>query len=283
MRIGAGITRPVSTKIGALDFDHWISREWSRRLVLVSHRKRFIFIKPPKTAGSSLESLLRRWCLTDPEAPGLDSHVFPETVSNYGIVTESGNTRPVTRGIRPHSTIAQIRQFLGNSVFEDYLKITIVRNPYDRAVSMFWWHLAQNNPSMKEALELASPRGIRRALGFWLHSESKFVRWAHLAKFTNPALLGPNSLILKYEELNDQCELLLDRLKIPHGYRRLPSYKKGIRPQSFAIRDHFNWPTSLAVLAKFHWEFQNFNYPLSIPRMATISNPPRPRDTRREP
>ena len=212
-----------------------------------------------------MESLLRRWCLPNPNELGLESHVFPETISNFGIVTESGNSVPVTKGIRPHSTIPQIRQIVGNSVFEDYLKITIVRNPYDRVVSMFWWHLAQNNLSRKQTLESAPKTDIRRALGKWLNSESNFLKWAHLEKFANPALLGPNSLALRFEDLDNQCNLMLDQLGIPPSYRTLPSHKRGVRPQRPNTGEYFNWSNSSKVIARFHWEFRKLDYPLSIP------------------
>jgi hypothetical protein len=233
--------------------------------VLLSHSHRFIFIKPPKTAGSSVESALRRFCVAPSEPNGVSAHIWPETVSDSGIVTESGNSVPVN-GLKPHMSIYQARELVGAPTFDDYLKISITREPFSRAVSLFWWHLRQNQPGSYQALTTALPAEVRKAFRGFLREKRPLVRWARLERFTNPRALGPNSFLIRFEHLQEDfrsliCELGEDPLDVA-----LPSYKTRVNPRKVADADHYSLASRQLVRSLWRKDFSQHGYPRGLKR-----------------
>jgi len=103
--------------------------------LLVSHRKRFIFTKTVKTAGTSIESYFERWCM--PEGEWKPVHVRGEYVSDAGIIGErSGNPR----GAKwyNHMSCKCIYDQVGCDIWNRYFKFTVVRNPFDKVISGFF-------------------------------------------------------------------------------------------------------------------------------------------------
>jgi hypothetical protein len=83
--------------------------------MIISHSSNFIFIKPEKVAGSSVEcAILPHLLSTDVYIS--DSHMLPfQVIGNYRI-----------------------------DIF-DYFKFSIVRNPYDKMVSHYYWQQSIEN------------------------------------------------------------------------------------------------------------------------------------------
>lgn len=134
--------------------------------MIVSHKHKFIFIKPPKVAGTSVELILSRivaegdiitpfgyspdeslrekWGAKKPQnfsrklAPW---HWSPWLLKNR-ILLGKGN-RFEHWSFSEHLKPDVIKRKLKNGKFNDYLKISIIRNPWDQAVSQFHWELYQ--------------------------------------------------------------------------------------------------------------------------------------------
>ena len=78
----------------------------------IQQRNKVIFVHVPRTGGTSVELAMDQW-------PNQD-HVRAK--------------------LRKHETAAQIRKWLGADKFDDCLRVSIVRNPWDQMVSCFhWW------------------------------------------------------------------------------------------------------------------------------------------------
>ena len=136
--------------------------------VIISHRHRFIFIKTRKTAGTSLEIALSEHC-------GPEDVITPIIAEDEAIRSELGfpgpqNCRmPVRRlprvhmGYTPrqvaskikrrratsffnHIPAATVRRALGRDVWDSYFKFTVERNPFDKAVSQYWWSTRDRDP-----------------------------------------------------------------------------------------------------------------------------------------
>lgn len=127
--------------------------------MIISHKHKFIFIKPQKTAGTSVELLLSRICGPDDVITPLGFDPDPNVREKHQAKAPQNYYRPkpfkhwqmnelfwfVTKGRKPnlnyweHLRADKIREYVGDEIWNSYLKISIVRNPWDHAVSMYEW------------------------------------------------------------------------------------------------------------------------------------------------
>ena len=94
--------------------------------MLISHSHRFIFVHISKTAGTSLRLALDPYCQQPPRT-GL------RKLLSHLPVRES----PSKVAFRIHATARWARMKVGPGVFDKYCAFTVVRNPFDRAVSNY--------------------------------------------------------------------------------------------------------------------------------------------------
>jgi hypothetical protein len=122
--------------------------------MIVSHKHKFIFIKTRKTAGTSIEIALSKIC------SGNDI-ITPITVVDEKLRDSFGgvgakNYKIPFRNYRPidvfnmlinrklisyvnHMHAKDIKHFVGDDVWNSYFKFTFDRNPYDKAVSLYYY------------------------------------------------------------------------------------------------------------------------------------------------
>ena len=113
--------------------------------MLVSHDKKFIYIKTVKTAGTSMEVALQDYCLP-PDVDLPVENVASETVeSEHGIVGARGPNVAASNRWYNHMPARQIKDQLPEEIWNGYCKICNIRNPWDKTVS--WFHF--RNPEVK--------------------------------------------------------------------------------------------------------------------------------------
>ena len=138
-------------------------------MVLVCHDKRFVFLKTSKTAGTSIEMLLEPFCAPPGHVPKEET---PPIHSSHGIIgrrmlparTPKILHRRWNRWVH-HMPASAVKKYLGPERWQAYSKITIVRNPFDRAASQFYW---KNRGVISRDTDLATQR---RAFAEFLDSD----------------------------------------------------------------------------------------------------------------
>ncbi len=88
---------------------------------MISFQKRFLFVHIPKTAGNSIQSVLRDY--SEDEIVALRSE--QDGIERFGV-------RNPKYKIKKHSTLAEYQAALGEDRFRSLYKFTCVRNPWDR-------------------------------------------------------------------------------------------------------------------------------------------------------
>ncbi len=234
--------------------------------MILSHRHRYIFLKSTKTAGTSLEMALSKYCGDDDVItaiydedektkaalglPGPRNHLLPETCYRPSDVVKAlRQHRPVERFYN-HIPAADLRNLVPPDVWRDYLKFSIVRDPFDYVVSRYYWNSRRGTHS---------PRKFRQ----WLLSYPKHLRTN--AQITH--IDGRNAMdsMIRYERFGDDLEALAARLGLPPSLRaefNALSAKGGVRPRSATTKEMFaGFDEGVAlVLEAFADDIREFGY-----------------------
>lgn len=104
--------------------------------MIISHKNKFIFYKPMKVAGSSVEASLISHCDDSDIITGSD---LLDEREKFGYIER--NVKNSDGSYKFHAHTSPVGLFnITNSPWLDYYKFTIVRNPWDLMVSYFWWN-----------------------------------------------------------------------------------------------------------------------------------------------
>jgi hypothetical protein len=214
-------------------------------LMLVSHTKKFIFLKTMKTAGTSIEIFLEPYCVSDYAGA---EHASPERVSEAGIVGVRALDVSGSRFFN-HAPAEYIRDQIGQAVWDEYLKVTCIRNPFDKAVSAFWMF----GSSLPRDAEISD---IRAAFKAYVFGEGPPVD----RQVFTIAGLPCADIYIRYEHLVGDLQRTCATLGIPFEADKLGRYKGHIRPRTPALDAYYDRETMDRVAEIYAPEFEWFGY-----------------------
>lgn len=246
--------------------------------MIVSHSRKFIFTKPRKVAGTSIEVALSQFC--DPEdvitpnvsSDAIDADTYTDYARNYN-------------GFFNHMRPSRIQAKIGKHVWNDYFVFTIVRNPWDMLVSRYFWNKKGATPQMTASQVLQelrkAPLNIdlygklffavsRKLLGKQLSKDDDFATFikklphnvANTKYYFDWRGRTWNDFVIRYEHLDEDYKIVCEKIGVP--YTPLPSLKTKTR-SNHDYRTFYTPATREWVAKKFSKEIAEFGYMFEAP------------------
>ncbi len=197
---------------------------------MISFQKQFLFIHIPKTAGNSVQSILRHYSEDEVvRRPDQDG------VERFGI-------RNSQYQVKKHSTLAEYKAALGDEKFPDLYKFTCVRNPWDRIISFYF------TPS--QGVTEWNRKAFKKLVAE-MQSTADHLRLTDDDK--NP--FGNIDFAMRFETLEEDFAKVCQRLSIPA--QALPKYNRSARAD---YREYYDRELQMMVGKRFAAEIEYFGY-----------------------
>jgi len=167
--------------------------------MIISHKYKFIFIKTKKTAGTSMDIALSKYC-------GDEDVITPLTEKDEKLREEYGGRPPqntkvrwtnytfqewsrlIRKGKVPHCgehwKAWRVRWWVGRKIWNNYFKFCFERNPWDKAISLYYWRTRDMEERMSFSDFLRSSKAHRLS-NFKLYSLFGKVIVDKIYKFEN--------------------------------------------------------------------------------------------------
>ena len=217
--------------------------------MLVSHRKRFIYTKTIKTAGTSVESYFEKYCV--PEGSWQFSHARAEQIGEAGIIGYRGRGSKEAATYYNHMPAAEIKELLGEATWNRYFKFCVIRNPFDKLVSHFYYLVRKEmiDPGLLTGDEITSFRN-------WLKQGGCIID-------RDKYLIGGRVCLdyfIRYENLSADIKEVCAILEVPFEPEKLPRLKSGMRDHSVPLKDYYDNETIALVRKLYSFELNHFGY-----------------------
>lgn len=220
--------------------------------MLVSHLKRFIYLKTVKTAGTSVEIFLERYCR--PEGTGAEHHATAEVISPAGIVGYRG-PNPAGSRFFNHMPAAQLRSELGAALWDSCFRFCVIRNPFDKAVSYWWFRLPDAERQQLQACDFS---GVRSRFNADLASGAlKLPIDRHIYRIGDETAVHA---FIRYERLQEDLASVCRQLGIDRDVTELGQYKSGYRGRPERFAEYFDARSRALVQQAYAWELDHFGY-----------------------
>lgn len=191
--------------------------------MIISHKYRFIFLKTRKTAGTSTEISLARFCgPRDVVTPVAEEHLREQFGSvppqNLTIAAHRYDTLDWIRVcarrqwllFHPHMQATDVRKYVGRRVWNSYFKFCCERNPWEKVISAYWHWKTELNDQRTLAQFIKSCEG-----------------WSDYDRYSINGRIAVDC-VAKYEVLQEELSRICRWLGISFD-GRLPSAKANAR------------------------------------------------------
>ena len=205
--------------------------------MIISHKYKFIFIKTRKTAGTSIEIYLSQYCDKNDTLTPIIPHVEPHVARNH-------------EGCKNHMSALDVKNKVGNQIWNEYFVFCVERNPWDKTVS--YYHM--QNTVQKTKLDFdgyLSTKDLCSDYELYTDSDGSVIV----------------DRIIKYENLNNELSSVFNKLKIPfHG--ALDIYAKNeYRNKNKKYQEYFTSDQVDLIKQSHHKEIELLGYSFNDKKM----------------
>lgn len=242
--------------------------------MIISHKHKFIFLKTRKTAGTSIEIALSKFC-------GEDDLITPQVQEDEKIREERGyqvaRNYAVPLGgytyrnwaslifkwkktyYKRHTPASYVSQRIDPAVWNSYFKFCFERNPWDKAISLYYW-LAPGldpKPGLREYFQGEIDK--RRLSNWYIYAMDDGLAVDYVAR---------------YENLDEELDRICERLNLP-GKLELPHAKGQFRKDRRDYREVLDDQTRAVIDRICAKEIKLLGYefdPRDRPEQKTVRN-----------
>ena len=208
--------------------------------MIVSHRHRFIFFAQPRTATHAVRAALQ---------PHLDADDWQQQALTETLRLPILDLARIGHG---HISLEQAQASLPSEILREYFKFAMVRNPYDRYVSICTF-LNRRNPGYA-GRETAF---MKTALTRQRFRQRVLVR-PQVSLLANGAGTVGMDFVGRYERLQQSFDRVCKRIGIPPG--RLP-HRNASRHSDY--RSYYDEALLKRVNDYYRADFEQFDYPVA--------------------
>ena len=194
-------------------------------IMIISHKYKYVFIKTRKTAGTSIQASLRRYC---------GDHDIASTLSPIPNDYIPLNHNPK---LGAHVKSHKIKKYLGHE-WKNYFTFAFERNPWDKTVSSFWWNFKEKGDFNSWCKRKDFPTDFN--------------------SYSEDDKVIVNS-IFRYENLIEDLYRVCEKLSIPWD-GKLTKEKGDSRKSEKHYRDYYNDESIELVRQEFSREIELFGY-----------------------
>lgn len=228
--------------------------------MILSHQAKFIFIKPKKVAGSSVELYLSKFCGPDdiitPLSPGEEDHRLGRREQNWRLPhhRRSRLLRLIGpafnrytwgyEGYHQHMPAREVKRRAGDGIWNSYVTFAIERNPWDRQVSMYHWHY-RNKPDRPSFDRFVTDSGLRKTM-------------KNFEIYEIDGKVGVD-FVCRYDRLDQDLAEVLGRCGITDE-GGLPRAKGKFRPKEKHWRDYYTDETRAIIADLYAREIEAFGF-----------------------
>jgi len=227
--------------------------------MILSHKYKFIFIKTAKTAGTSIEVFLAKYCgpqdIVTPVVPCVEGHQprnyeglinpVPEILERPGKVFSLLHHTVTSRTkFYNHMPAREVKQRLSPDVWNGYFKFCVERNPWDKVLSHYNMH--------------ASREGGRLSLDEYLARGRFPVNYFRYMDRPRRKIIVDR--VVRFENLLDELGEIFDQLNIPFNGTLGVAAKSGYRADRRPYQEVFNDEQRLIVEKAFAKEIELHGY-----------------------
>jgi hypothetical protein len=198
---------------------------------MISLQKQFLFVHIPKTAGNSIQTILRHYS----EDEIISSRPSQDGIERFGV--QNANYK-----IKKHSTLAEYRAALGEEQFRRLYKFACVRNPWDRMISYYF------TPGQRRV------EWDRHAFKKFVSKTPSVADYLRLEEAEVDPFCNVNR-VMRFENLAEDFRTVCSELDIPLA--PLPQYNRSEREH---FSKYYDGELRALVERRFALEIERFGY-----------------------